>query len=172
VAAGELRVRIRAPREADARDFLAAMRDSAGLHYPWVSSPRTRTGWRHYMRRLERDSEMGFLVRRRHDDAICGVINLSAITYDALCSAWISYFGVAGMDGRGYMKEGMTLVSGYAFNELGLHRLEANIQPDNLASIALVKSVGFEYEGLARRFLNIKGKWRDHERWALLSGDN
>ena len=172
MASGELRVRIKAPRKEDARDFLAAMCDSAGLHYPWVSSPRTRSGWRHYMRRLERDSEMGFLVRRLHDDAICGVINLSAITYDALCSAWISYFGVAGMDGRGYMKEGMTLVSKYAFDELGLHRLEANIQPGNLTSIALVKSVGFEYEGLARRLLNINGKWRDHERWALLSRDD
>ena len=114
---------------------------------------------------------MGFLVRRLHDDAICGVINLSAITYDALCSAWISYFAVAGMDGRGYMKEGMLLVARHAFDKLSLHRLEANIQPDNLASIALVKSVGFEYEGLSRRLLNINGKWRDHERWALLARD-
>jgi ribosomal-protein-alanine N-acetyltransferase len=166
---GEFRTRIREPVEEDASDFLAAMRESSGLHHPWVSAPRTRAGWRRYMARLERDSEMGFLVRRLHDDAICGVINLSAITYDALCSAWISYFGVAGMDGRGYMKEGMSQVSSYAFDQLGLHRLEANIQPENLASIALVESVGFEYEGLARRLLNINGKWRDHGRWALLA---
>ncbi|MGD9020735.1 MAG: GNAT family protein [Lysobacterales bacterium] len=172
MAFDEFRTRIQAPGEEDARDFLAAMRDSSGLHYPWVSAPRTRAGWRRYMARLDRDSETGFLVRRLHDDAICGVINLSAITYDALCSAWISYFGVAGMDGRGYMREGMLLVVRHAFVELGLHRLEANIQPDNLASIALVKSVGFEYEGLARRLLNINGKWCDHERWALLAGDS
>lgn len=165
------RIRIQAPGPGDEKAFLAAMRDSVGLHHPWVSAPRDHAGWKRYMARLARDNEAGFLVKRLHDDAICGVINLSAITYEALCSAWISYFGVAGLVGKGYMKEGMLQVARHAFGELGLHRLEANIQPGNLASIALAESVGFHYEGLARRFLKIKGRWRDHERWALLAGD-
>jgi ribosomal-protein-alanine N-acetyltransferase len=56
-----------------------------------------------------------------------------------------------------------------AFGELGLHRLEANIQPGNARSIALVRVLGFEKEGFSRRYLKIDGDWRDHERWALLS---
>lgn len=167
-----LRTRIQVPIADDEQDFLAAMRDSVGLHYPWVTAPKDHAGWQKYMARLGRDTEAGFLVRHLDNNAICGVINLSAITYEALGSAWISYFGVVGQAGKGYMTEGMLQVIRYAFDELHLHRLEANIQPDNLASIALVKGVGFRYEGFARRLLKINGEWRDHERWAILADDD
>lgn len=165
------RTHIQEPIAEDEQNFLAAMRDSVGLHYPWVTAPKDHAGWQKYMARLGRDSEAGFLVKHLDDNAICGVINLSAITYEALSSAWISYFGVVGQAGKGYMTEGMLQVIRYAFDELHLHRLEANIQPDNLASIALVKGVGFRYEGFARRLLKINGEWCDHERWAILADD-
>jgi ribosomal-protein-alanine N-acetyltransferase len=67
--------------------------------------------------------------------------------------------------GHGYMREGLELVKTYAFCQLGLHRLEANIQPENGRSIELVRSCGFQLEGLSRSFLFIAGSWRDHERW-------
>ena len=67
------------------------------------------------------------------------------------------------------MKEGLALLVRYAFDELELHRLEANIQPMNLTSIALAKSVGFRYEGFSPRYLKINGEWCDHERWTILS---
>jgi ribosomal-protein-alanine N-acetyltransferase len=69
----------------------------------------------------------------------------------------------------GLMTEALRAAACYAFNDLGLHRLEANIQPDNLASIALVRRVGFKQEGFSPRYLRINGEWRDHERWALLA---
>ena len=165
------RTRIQAPQEGDKEAFLAAMRDSVGLHAPWVAAPKDHTAWRRYMKRLERDNEAGFLVKRIHDDAICGVVNLNVITYEALCSAYVSYYGVAGQVEKGYMKEGMLQVICHAFEQLGLHRLEANIQPGNLASIALAKSTGFEYEGFSPRFLKISGEWCDHERWAVLADE-
>jgi ribosomal-protein-alanine N-acetyltransferase len=165
------RTRIQAPEAADEEAFLSAMRDSAGLHHPWVSAPRDHAGWQRYMKRLERDNEAGFLIKRIHDNVICGVINLNIITYEALCSAYISYFAVAAQAEKGYMKEGMLQVIQHAFTDLGLHRLEANIQPDNLASIALVQSTGFKYEGYSPRLLKINGKWRDHERWAILADE-
>lgn len=166
------RTYIQPPRAADEEPFLAAMRDSVGLHSPWISAPKDHKGWKRYMARLERETEAGFLVKRMADDAICGVINLNVITFDALCSAYTSYFSVEGMTERGYMKEGFTQVIRYAFDELGLHRLEANIQPRNLVSIALARSVGFLYEGYSPRYLKISGEWRDHERWAILADDD
>lgn len=163
------RTRIVAPRAEDEEAYLAAMKDSAGFHHPWVSAPKDHAAWERYMRRLERVNEAGFLVKRIHDGAICGVINLNIITYEALCSAYVSYFGVQSYSEQGYMKEGMLQVIRHAFEELGLHRLEANIQPDNLASINFARSTGFEYEGFSPRFLKINGVWRDHERWAVLA---
>jgi ribosomal-protein-alanine N-acetyltransferase len=59
----------------------------------------------------------------------------------------------------------------HAFNEMKLHRLEANIQPANAASRALVKALEFRREGFSPRYLKINGRWRDHERWAILSED-
>jgi ribosomal-protein-alanine N-acetyltransferase len=67
------------------------------------------------------------------------------------------------------MFEGMRLVITHCFAELKLHRLEANIQPENARSIALVRALGFQREGFSPRYLKVGGKWRDHERWALLS---
>lgn len=165
------RTRITPPEAADEPAFLEAMRASIGLHYPWVSAPKDHAAWQRYMKRLERDNEAGFLVKHLGDGAICGVINLNIITYEALCSAYVSYFGVEGRAGRGYMKEGMLQVIQHAFGQLGLHRLEANIQPGNLASIALAQSTGFQYEGFSPRYLKINGEWCDHERWAILADD-
>jgi hypothetical protein len=67
--------------------------------------------------------------------------------------------------GRGFMTEGIGLVMSFAFGDLGLHRLEANIQPGNVASIALVRRCGFRKEGYSPRYLNVNGEgWKDHER--------
>jgi ribosomal-protein-alanine N-acetyltransferase len=75
------------------------------------------------------------------------------------------------MEGRGLMSEAVSLVVTQAFEELGLHRVEANIQPDNKPSIALVRGLGFRQEGYSPRYLRIAGEWRDHERWAILADE-
>jgi ribosomal-protein-alanine N-acetyltransferase len=69
------------------------------------------------------------------------------------------------------MSEGLRAVIDAAFGELGLHRLEANIQPTNARSLALVQRLGFHKEGYSPRYLRLDGDWRDHERWALRSED-
>lgn len=165
----DLKVRLAVPAMEDGREFIRVMSQSRAFHHPWVVAPCDAEAWRRYLQRLERDNEAGFLVRRIADDALCGVVNLNIITYEALCSAYLSYYAIADLSAQGYMKEGLLLVMDHAFGELGLHRLEANIQPGNESSIRLVKSLGFECEGYSPRYLKINGRWRDHERWAILA---
>jgi ribosomal-protein-alanine N-acetyltransferase len=165
----QARVMLSVPTMADGREFMRVMSESRAFHHPWVHAPSKPETWRRYLDRLERDNETGFLVRRISDQALCGVVNLNIITYEALCSAYLSYYAAADLSAQGYMKEGLQLVIDHAFNHLGLHRLEANIQPDNEPSIRLVESLGFVCEGYSPRFLKISGKWRDHERWAILA---
>ena len=68
------------------------------------------------------------------------------------------------------MTIGLRLLLAEAFSTLNLHRLEANIQPENIGSIKLVKSAGFVKEGFSKSYLNIGGYgWKDHERWAIIN---
>lgn len=66
------------------------------------------------------------------------------------------------------MREGLALALDHAFGPLRLHRLEANIQPANEASRRLVERLGFRLEGSSPGYLKIRGRWREHERWAIL----
>ncbi len=166
-----LRVRLQVPSEADGVEVTRLMRASRHFHHPWVNAPCDLPAWQRFLERVERPNEAGFLIRRQLDDALCGVVNLNVITYEALCSAYLSYYAVASMAGRGYMKEGLQLLLHHAFHDLHLHRVEANIQPGNENSVRLAESLGFECEGYSPRLLRINGRWRDHERWALLAGD-
>jgi ribosomal-protein-alanine N-acetyltransferase len=95
------------------------------------------------------------------------IAHRARLSRDAAQGAFVGYGGVAGFTGQGYMTEALRLVLRDAFTTLGLHRLEANIQPGNTGSIALARRCGFELEGYSPRYLKVGGRWRDHERWAL-----
>jgi ribosomal-protein-alanine N-acetyltransferase len=99
------------------------------------------------------------------------VVNLSEIVRGSFQSAYLGFYAFAPHHGHGYMSEGLSLVIADAFKRGGLHRLEANIQPTNGRSIALVNRLGFRLEGYSRRYLKISGRWRDHERWAITIDD-
>tara|TARA_B100000686_G_scaffold352797_1_gene456022 strand:+ start:2607 stop:2930 length:324 start_codon:yes stop_codon:yes gene_type:complete len=98
---------------------------------------------------------------------IIGVINVNNIVKGSFRNASLGYYVGSKHFGNGYMEEGLILVTEYAFKTLSLHRLEANVQPDNQKSIELVKRCGFRKEGIAEAFLFIDGEWKDHERWAI-----
>ena len=140
---------------------------SRELHHPWLAMPSTAGEFAAYVQRNEDPAVERFLACRREDGAIVGFLNLGEIIRGKLQQAFLGYGGVAGFTGQGYMTEAMELVLDQAFGPLGLHRVEANIQPGNHASIALARRVGFEKEGFSPKYLMVDGDWRDHERWAI-----
>ena len=166
VAAGR-RVLIRPPTARDRDELLALMRSSRGFLRPWVEPIASRAAFAAYLRRARLPSERRFLVCRREDSAIVGVINVSQIFHGNFRSAYLGISAGAPFAGKGHMSEGLGLVLRHAFGKLGLHRLEANIQPANRRSIRLVRRAGFRREGFSPRYLRIFGRWRDHERWAV-----
>jgi ribosomal-protein-alanine N-acetyltransferase len=154
-------------------EFLSLAHDSRDLHGEWVTAPSTPVAFRAYVSRVGTADPSAehigfFLLSNRR---LVGVININHIIRAALESGFVGYYAFTGGEGRGLMAEGLGLVVDYAFGELGLHRLEANIQPGNERSKALVKSVGFRYEGYSPQYLRIGGGWKDHERWAILAGE-
>jgi ribosomal-protein-alanine N-acetyltransferase len=163
------RVEISTPTRKDEAEFIAAMTASADVHRPWLYPPVTSQAYREYLARLIPDRKHGFLARRAEDRALVGWLNVSDIVRGALQGANVSYGGVAAHRGQGYMSEALDLVLHEAFVTLGLHRLEANIQPANRGSLALARRAGFVLEGFSPGYLKIAGEWRDHERWALRS---
>jgi len=166
------RVGIRRPTLADCDEFIALMNASRELHDPWVDLPKTRERYEAYIRAREpRTTDDAFLICDRATGAIAGDINLNCIVRGHFHSVYLGYCVGAPFARRGYMTEGLRLVTRYAFTEMKLHRVEANIQPDNLPSIALVRKCGFKKEGFSPRYLHINGQWRDHERWALLADE-
>ena len=166
-----MRVAIRPPTSRDGPAFLAAVRRSHSLHYPWVSPPATTKAFVRYAERAVSQSHRGFLVVHRDTGDLVGVINVNNLFRGAFHSAFLGYYGFVPHGRQGLMYEGMQLVLRHAFHKLKLHRLEANIQPGNQASIALARKCGFVREGFSRRYLKIHGRWKDHERWAILSED-
>jgi len=162
------RVYLRHVRESDRREFVELMCESKHLHEPWISPPTNSQGYSQYLARTASSDHEGFVLARYTDDAIVGVINLNNVVRGSFLSASLGYYVGAPYSGQGYMAEGLALVKNYAFSTMNLHRLEANIQPDNVRSTALVKRSGFQFEGIAPAFLYIAGAWRDHERWACV----
>jgi ribosomal-protein-alanine N-acetyltransferase len=163
------RVLIRDLTSDDRDELIALNRASRRFYEGWVSPPTTLEQFAAYLERCRHDDFASFLVCRKNDGAIIGAVNLSQIARGNFQSAYMGFYVGAPFAGQGYMVEALRLVLEYAFGELKLHRLEANIQPDNATSIALIKRLGFALEGYSRRYLKIAGRWRDHERWAILA---
>jgi ribosomal-protein-alanine N-acetyltransferase len=163
------RVLLRAPLESDRSEFIAAMLASSELHEPWISEIATDDYFDRLLLRADDERHDVNLVCSVQKGSLVGVLNLSEIIRGALQSAFLSYAAVTGYERQGLMSEALQLLLERAFSELELHRLEANIQPGNAPSQALVRRAGFVCEGSSRRYLKLGGEWRDHEHWVLLA---
>lgn len=165
------RVFIRKPAYEDCPELLSLHQRSKPFHFPWVFPPLNEQDCDRYINRCQQDDFEGLLICHALDRKIIGVANFSQIFYRAFQSAYLGYYVDVDFAGRGLMSEGIRFAIDYAFERLGLHRIEANIQPGNRASIQFVERLGFTKEGFSRRYLRIDGEWRDHERWALTVED-
>jgi ribosomal-protein-alanine N-acetyltransferase len=117
------------------------------------------------------ESNEFFVICRNTDDEIVGLINLSQIFRKAFQNAYLGYQLFAGYTGQGFMTEAVGTVLRFAFIKIKLHRIEANVQPQNEASINVLRRCGFTKEGYSPKYLKIGGRWRDHERWAIIKED-
>ena len=165
------RIFIRPSNLSDEETFLSAVEQSRSLHHPWVQPPNTPIAFREYLAKREDPRGASFFVWVEKPAGLVGVVNLDEIVRGCFHSAYLGYYAFTPYAGRGLMQKGLSLVITHAFRKMSLHRLEANIQPGNAASKALVKKLGFRREGFSPRYLKINGRWRDHERWAMLYED-
>lgn len=162
------RVAIRRVERQDYAEINGLQQESAELLRRWLGARAvTQEAFESSLERFEQPTHEGLVICRRDTGAIVGAVNINNILRRNLQSGTLGYTSYASTTGRGYMTEGLGLVMQFAFDQLQLHRLEANIQPDNTSSLNLVKRLGFQREGYSTAFQLINDEWRDHERWAI-----
>jgi [ribosomal protein S5]-alanine N-acetyltransferase len=166
------RVYLRRLSPDDEEPFLALGRDSRTLHRPWTYPPERPDQFRELLARTRRDDCECLLVCLHDTGSIAGVFTVSQIVRASFQSAYLGYYAHEHHSRQGLMRDGLELVLNHAFGRLGLHRLEANIQPGNAPSIALARGAGFRLEGFSPRYLLIGGRWRDHERYAITAEEH
>ena len=165
------KVFLRFPGEDDFAEFTAANKASRKFHHNLVNPPTDEKSFTDFLKRNETETDRCFLICRNSDKAIVGGMCLSQIFRKAFQNAYLGYYLFEKFTGSGLMTEAVRLVLRYAFNELKLHRVEANVQPHNTDSIAVLQRCGFSKEGFSPKYLKIGGRWRDHERWAIIKED-
>ncbi len=158
-------VKLRLLKGHDCQVFVEAVARSVALHSPWVAPPATASEFEKYLAPTGQECfKYGIWS---NDEQLAGVVNVNAIIRGAFQNGSLGFYAFEGFQRRGYLSLGLTRCIELAFREHGLHRLEANIQPGNDASLRLISRLGFRSEGVAKRLLNVRGVWRDHERFAL-----
>ncbi|MCJ7452641.1 MAG: GNAT family N-acetyltransferase [Steroidobacteraceae bacterium] len=155
--------------ETHAAEFSLAARRSRTLHRGWVLPPTEPEKVAELASKRQGPTNYGFVIHDYESMTVAGYIDITNIVRGPFQSAYLGYYIFKGFERRGYMKWALGVVIQKAWKELKLHRLEANIQPGNTASIALVKALGFNQEGYSPAYLKIGGRWCDHERWAILA---
>ena len=161
-------VALRRLRSDDEDAFLAAVRRSRRLHHPWAYPPDSSEAFASYVAPSPARVPLAVVT---DDGELAGVYTLSQIHYGPFRNAYLGYYAFVPHAGTGAMRAAMRHVFRSSFGELGLHRLQANVQPGNTRSVELIRATGWREEGFARRYLKIGGRWRDHLMFAILAED-
>ena len=166
----------------DVKLRIAKMRDSKPLEKlilgnrawlrPWEATnpgaPNSfdvRSQLRGLIRQLDDESGMPFVIEVQ--GVVQGQLNVANILYGSVSSAVIGYWVTPEVAGRGVAPTSVALVTDYLMNQVGLHRVEIDVRPENTASLRVIEKLGFRYEGIKQRYIHINGDWRDHYIFAL-----
>lgn len=173
------RVLLRAPEPADYEAWSALREASRSFLAPWEPTwppdDLTRTAFRRRLRRYARDIREDlarpFFIFRARDGVLLGSCILSNVRRGVAQTGTLGYWIGERHAGQGYMTEAVRGIVAHAFDELGLHRLEAACLPRNEPSQRVLRRVGFTQEGFARAYLKINGRWEDHLLFGMVSSD-
>lgn len=173
------RVYLRPPVQGDWREWAELRTESRDFLMPWEPTwsydALTRSAFRRRLRAYRTESRQGtsfsFLVFRSSDHALLGGVTLSNLRRGVAQSVSLGYWIGARHSRQGYMTEALGAALHFAFENLGLHRVEAACLPHNAASKALLLKCGFHEEGYAREYLRIDGRWQDHILFGILRED-
>ncbi|AXA95276.1 N-acetyltransferase [Microbacterium laevaniformans] len=166
-------IAIRLIKQRDARVLQSELMSNRSWLRPWeATSPDgpvsfdMRLGIRRLLQQYRDGGGVPFVME--YDGELAGQLNVWGIARGSLSSATIGYWVSERFAGRGITPTAVALATDVCFRELGLHRMEICIRPENRASLRVVEKLGFRYEGLRRRFIHIAGDWRDHYAFALV----
>ncbi|MFE9578597.1 GNAT family N-acetyltransferase [Nocardia sp. NPDC006044] len=169
VSAGEVTLRPVRLRDAAAWSRIR-LQDRAHLE-PWEPTGRGAwearnhaSNWPSLWSSLKAEARRGAMIPLviEVDGAFSGQLTVGNIVRGALRSGWIGYWVAKDLSGQGVATAALALGLDHCFGPIGLHRVEATVRPENLASQAVLRNVGFREEGLLRRYLDVDGAWRDH----------
>jgi ribosomal-protein-alanine N-acetyltransferase len=173
------RIYLHPPRFRDWKGWADLRARSKEFLVPWeptwspdaLSRATYRRRLRHMALEWRDDTSYSFLIYRRDDHGILGGVTLSQLRRGVAQAASLGYWIGAPYAHMGYMSESLLALLPFAFERLGLHRVEAACLPHNQASRGLLRKIGFHEEGFARQYLRINGTWQDHVLYALLRDD-
>lgn len=161
------RVIIRRLARNDCEEFVSLVRSSEKFLHPWVVLPDTAAKFGDYLKRFDGVAAEALLICTCEYGNIVGAASISNILREPYQRGVLGYNSFASTARQGYMFEGLRLIIRFAFADLGLHRLEADIQPENNPSLKLAHRLGLRREGFSPEYIHIQGVWKDHERWAM-----
>lgn len=172
-------VYLRYPHMGDYPAWAALRGESREFLEPWepswapdeLSRGAFRRRIRRYQREIRSDTAYPFFLFRAEDKQLMGGCSLSNVRRGVTQSANLGYWIGARFARHGHMFAAVLAILPFVFETLRLHRLEAACIPENEASRSLLMKAGFREEGLARRYIQINGVWRDHILFALLEDD-
>ena len=170
----EGRVTARPLRLRDARDLDVALAENRSWLRQWEAtnpSGHGGTDVRASIRSLLANGRAGHGLpfALELDRRFVGQLNVSGVTYGSLGSATLGYWVTRSAAGHGVTPTAVALATDHCFRQLGLHRMEICIRPENAPSLRVVEKLGFRFEGLRRRYIHIDGDWRDHFCFALVA---
>jgi [ribosomal protein S5]-alanine N-acetyltransferase len=170
---------LRAPQMSDYDAWVELRAASRTFLEPWeplwpsddLTRPAFRRRIRRYAEEIHTDSAYPMFVFRQKDEALMGGLTLGLVRRGVAQACTLGYWMGERHAGRGIMTAAVKIANRFAFQDLGLRRIEAACLPTNQASIRLLEKAGFIREGYARRYLCIAGAWQDHVLYARLKDD-